>query len=981
MSSDDVGGIIRQSYVIRDDLDMAVPVVPSQTEFRLADNTAINIDEQDVITVFYDETGYASGAAEGFTTEIGLKPISSKKGIAIFVQPFVVTDALERSIPIRPDQTEINLLGSDFYPIQREEVVEVFYGEKGQAIFHRFRDCEVRPGPVVASGQNGVGIWSVAHQVFPDDTASVIASKTLLQYVGQDNVHTVLFDCYGKAVCLRLPNGDIVPGGLKKRGGVNKVEFYYSPSAASKGVPSAQRIQQIVGNHVELMNGKRLEVHPDEISVVLLDAKSRDLGVLMSNRRPSYVPGPASSALPGLDRAEIPPQDRFPVSRSKHSMKKHQVLSTESSSDSDEDDDYTSQSTLSNDTMSFQQPMASPSRPLKNRLPMGNQSDRKHHENSLMPFGVHYKSQLYVEDMGTFIPLKSATSKVKLSSSHSKVSVKRSAVIRAEYDKRGLLVRAVDSLGSPTYWPFNKPGMAIKVQDYLIHDSLLYAVPVTYGQTEIEVSDGSRLKIDSESIVTVYYRDDGEIGFFWQNGKLTMGRFDHPGVAKRVDLMYALDCSDNSDDTFVIPLKSPFKSVLDPNDPKKKRTVVVDPQEVYVIMHDADGTPLYFQLCDGTLMAGGLEKLGDPVEGTNDGGKTRHGGSHHARNVGYERRRLGNQSACSRRHLSSQSAASVTSSLRAQAKVGSSGPMESDGSRVAGSSRMASFASGTIGSSNPFTMRSQSSSTRRREVIERRVPVEQIQVVEKIVEVPEIRIVEKLVEVEKIEYEVKYVKKKEIVERPVEHITYIPKIEKKIIERCINVPEIVEVPREEKIEVKVPVDHFVDTKQEVIVEQKLTPLVADATEITEEVECLELQPVVIPVVLYVPKLVRGMMVACGTVKEEKTEVKDLSIGHFNSLLMKLNSTTMNSYEKLPVMKTESGSIPMLSKNVALDIQPTSDEAVAQLLQEAGLVKRFATEEEKQQQPLMMSLGDTEDKENAEADMWKHFTPPKTTSLV
>ncbi|KAH0475179.1 MAG: hypothetical protein KVP17_003832 [Porospora cf. gigantea B] len=198
--------------------------------------------------------------------------------------------------------------------------------------------------------------------------------------------------------------------------------------------------------------------------------------------------------------------------------------------------------------------------------------------------------------------------------------------------------------------------------------------------------------------------------------------------------------------------------------------------------------------------------------------------------------------------------------------------------------------------------------------VEKRVPRVEVQYVDKQVEVPEIQYVEKLVEVPHYQEVVKHVSKVEVVDRPYDVIKEVPRIETKVVERVVEVPEVIEVPKPYTVEQKVNVARFQDSDQAVIVAQSVHPVITECQE-TVEVDAVELVPETHHVDIHVGKLVNVQLIQSGA-RETHHRVVQTSTAEYNSMLKFLNGHLhTNEVQNLPFLQ-ESGQIPFMAEQVS-----------------------------------------------------------------
>eukprot|EP01054_Gregarina_sp_Poly1_P005708 Gregarina_sp_Poly_1__5707@NODE_2_length_28028_cov_167_134223_g1_i0_p1_GENE_NODE_2_length_28028_cov_167_134223_g1_i0NODE_2_length_28028_cov_167_134223_g1_i0_p1_ORF_typecomplete_len1363_score209_40IMCp/PF12314_8/1_2e12IMCp/PF12314_8/7_1e03FecR/PF04773_13/9e02FecR/PF04773_13/42FecR/PF04773_13/1_8e04FecR/PF04773_13/1_8e04FecR/PF04773_13/2_8e02_NODE_2_length_28028_cov_167_134223_g1_i038157903 len=1224
-----------QYYLVSRELDTAVPVADTQKEIRLFDGSCIAVDESQVYTVHYDETGHAMGAANGFDKSIRpILPLPDKPGIATFTQDYFVSNELELAVPIVPGQKVVHLVDGSTVDINPQDVVSVFYGEKGLGLFYRQHDGLVAPG---FPAKRGVAISCVPHQSTGSDSVPIASSEVMPLKSSpsyRKNISVVLFDAKGEPICVRNSSGGLVPGRLESAGSVASVEYFYAPIRSdNKAASTAAQIVGVEDSRARLSTGVTVPMFAEDVVVCLKSARGKDIGVFKNDRRPSLARGTLEDHCPTVWKqargGSLANKDNDQIHRTSAPEQRGQSAGRRRNSP-DVDSNHSSR-----------------------RRREGRRSSPPKRREELW---ARTQSYCYSDDIDYAIPILPEQGHIKLSDGK-KIPVEKNKLYAVDYDIRGFPMVTVHPDGRVSEWAVEKPGIAIKVQDYFIHKELLYAVPVIPGQREVTISDGTTVPITSRSVVSVYYDAHGKPVFSisGSNRRIRPGLTQKPGVAWSVQYFNLIDADDGTGEQFVVPFKG-YQSKID--DPRRLQKIAVDRDAIVTVFFDKNRRPLYSQLADGSLVGGGL--LGSRQGSTDEDSHSissdyvdcpvRIKKSRGPSNVGPGRPSVASSSFHSSQksevemcfdyagnHVKAERVSSrapvkidylsdLTLPAKAQPYVisnelqyavpivpeqteivmldGSSlevepadtalvfynalgnllfhrmvesstifdGPptkegivptvvayaiekdsrrsrsgseraypmlvggkeyssargqiervqesdtvaifygsdglpvfsQNTDGSlvsgildikgaaarivsyffperdkfcyflapgqrevrlhngskakitpqrlghvllnedgdvvgaiipghgvshkltrevyRAAGGSRSKKVGSAGVGGSNYWLSPDSSvasvdrwvseydvtetgalsnsarrhhresivsnlssagsaivgtrsakdlsrrrinerggtlqppnrdttpgstyldseygsrSSSKRQEIIERRIPKHQIEYVEKIVEVPEVHYVDKHVEVEQIEWQTKIVKKKQIVERPVEHVKYVPKIETKIIERVIEVPQIIEVPRPEIIEQKVKVDRFVDKKKAAVVSQTFKPVIRDGLDVIEEVECLKLEPKLIPVDVYVPKLKRSMLIAVGPTKEQQKEI-DVPLAHYNSLVLKMNPMYANNYEKLPLVKADQGSFPLLPSDQRVTVVNPTNQEIADLLKSARLISR------------------------------------------
>lgn len=198
--------------------------------------------------------------------------------------------------------------------------------------------------------------------------------------------------------------------------------------------------------------------------------------------------------------------------------------------------------------------------------------------------------------------------------------------------------------------------------------------------------------------------------------------------------------------------------------------------------------------------------------------------------------------------------------------------------------------------------------------LEKRIPYE---IVEKPVPPPQpqIKVIDKYQEVDEIEEVVKYVPRKQIVEVPKEVISYVPKVETRVVEKQVQIPgreqRMVEVPY--TVEKTVVVPTFKDVNVPCVVGQRLVPSVEECDDIVE-VDVKKYVPYMVPVDVYVPRPVHLPIIWTGKEPTEEQTAVLVPPAQYNSLLMSLNpqmtsDPTLSGF--IPSIKDPDGTIPLL----------------------------------------------------------------------
>eukprot|EP01054_Gregarina_sp_Poly1_P001549 Gregarina_sp_Poly_1__1548@NODE_1391_length_4229_cov_517_587218_g892_i1_p1_GENE_NODE_1391_length_4229_cov_517_587218_g892_i1NODE_1391_length_4229_cov_517_587218_g892_i1_p1_ORF_typecomplete_len653_score87_00IMCp/PF12314_8/1_2IMCp/PF12314_8/4_2e06IMCp/PF12314_8/0_33_NODE_1391_length_4229_cov_517_587218_g892_i120724030 len=210
--------------------------------------------------------------------------------------------------------------------------------------------------------------------------------------------------------------------------------------------------------------------------------------------------------------------------------------------------------------------------------------------------------------------------------------------------------------------------------------------------------------------------------------------------------------------------------------------------------------------------------------------------------------------------------------------------------------------------------------------VEKRVPKQIVKEVEKIVEVPDIQYVERSVEVEKIEEVIRHVPRKEYVDVRVEKIKEVKVPQTKVVEKIIEVPNIIERPKIYTVEQKVPVARYVNRETQTVVAQKLRPIVKEGKK--QKVPAKKFEPVLYAVDVPIPKPVKCGFLPLGKVDEWHNTV-EIPAPQYNSLLQTMNrSIEPQAIEDLFV-RTAGGMIPLLPAGELTEIVPPVPSAFAQ----------------------------------------------------
>lgn len=119
---------------------------------------------------------------------------------------------------------------------------------------------------------------------------------------------------------------------------------------------------------------------------------------------------------------------------------------------------------------------------------------------------------------------------------------------------------------------------------------------------------------------------------------------------------------------------------------------------------------------------------------------------------------------------------------------------------------------------------------------------------------------------------------------------HIPKIENKIVEKEIEVMgDVIEIPKPYLVENRVVVPRFIDSHIPTVVTQTITPHFIESEEHIVEVRLKEYEPEIIAVDIFLPRPVDRSVVIPGETTRSHTPI-DIPLAHYNSLVLKLNSS-------------------------------------------------------------------------------------------
>eukprot|EP01071_Lankesteria_metandrocarpae_P007818 Lankesteria_metandrocarpae@DN4792_c0_g1_i1.p1 len=201
--------------------------------------------------------------------------------------------------------------------------------------------------------------------------------------------------------------------------------------------------------------------------------------------------------------------------------------------------------------------------------------------------------------------------------------------------------------------------------------------------------------------------------------------------------------------------------------------------------------------------------------------------------------------------------------------------------------------------------------------VEKRVPRYDIEYLEKIVEVPYVEYIDKYVEVEQVHEVTRPVVTRKVIDVPREYYSYIPKIVgEKIVEKIIEVPQMVDVPKPYIVPQPVPKAVPVTREVETLVAQTLRPvLVCDESE-SIEVGVRQYIPKVVCVDVYIPKPIDTPLKPLGKLRDSH-RIVDVPTPQYNSLVQHLNphlshpNQLKGAGETMQLRHAMDGSFPVL----------------------------------------------------------------------
>eukprot|EP01071_Lankesteria_metandrocarpae_P001394 Lankesteria_metandrocarpae@DN1518_c0_g1_i1.p1 len=199
------------------------------------------------------------------------------------------------------------------------------------------------------------------------------------------------------------------------------------------------------------------------------------------------------------------------------------------------------------------------------------------------------------------------------------------------------------------------------------------------------------------------------------------------------------------------------------------------------------------------------------------------------------------------------------------------------------------------------------------EYIEKRVPKYEVQCVERIVEVPQYEHVERVEEYDDVQEKSVRVTKKIVVDVPRDVIKYVPKIERRIIEQIIEVPNVIEKRVAQVVEKRVNRVNYRDIEVPVVVAQILQPiLVQDEGESECVQECADYVPDIIPVDVFIPKPVHAPAEVGGNFTEH-AEVQ-IPVTQWNGLLDRLNPHLDQTAKELLPYRQVTSAVQLMTNN-------------------------------------------------------------------
>eukprot|EP00923_Selenidium_pygospionis_P033321 GHVN01058582.1.p1 GENE.GHVN01058582.1~~GHVN01058582.1.p1 ORF type:complete len:245 (+),score=40.37 GHVN01058582.1:875-1609(+) len=175
-------------------------------------------------------------------------------------------------------------------------------------------------------------------------------------------------------------------------------------------------------------------------------------------------------------------------------------------------------------------------------------------------------------------------------------------------------------------------------------------------------------------------------------------------------------------------------------------------------------------------------------------------------------------------------------------------------------------------------------------------------------------------QVEQYHEVVKHVSVKQYVDKHVEHITYVPVIEVKSVEKEVQIPprdgRVIEVPKPYTVEEREYVPVFKDNVVPCIVSQKLVPLIEQSGE-EIEVEARKYVPYLVPIDVYVPRPVEVPLIPLNHRLPSEHIPVQVSAAQYNTLLYNINPQLRGEMleEYLPTMRALDGTVPLMDGSI------------------------------------------------------------------
>ena len=194
-----------------------------------------------------------------------------------------------------------------------------------------------------------------------------------------------------------------------------------------------------------------------------------------------------------------------------------------------------------------------------------------------------------------------------------------------------------------------------------------------------------------------------------------------------------------------------------------------------------------------------------------------------------------------------------------------------------------------------------------------RIPKVEVEYVDRQVEVPQVEYRDCHVEVERIQEVVRHVTVPQVVERAVDVVKHVPKVEIRQVEKVVEVPgQTIEVPKPYTVENHVSVSRYHDEEQPLIVAQTVAPIIVEANE-QLEVDVVAYEPECVPVDIHVGKLVNACLIP--GVTETRHRVVTVPSAQYNTMLRYLNGhLSTKELEVLPYME-EQNQVTFMQENL------------------------------------------------------------------